>query len=276
MSKLFLLYKRMGILLSLLCLLCLFSLLSLLLLCSGCRHTQSGNGTLTVSAAASLQNALNDIYKAYRLENPHLKITFNYGGSGTLQQQIEQGAPVDLFISAAPDHMNTLADKNLINTASRSDLLTNSLVLIVPSSTAAAGPKTLDDLNSGAVKKIAVGTPESVPAGKYARQTLTHAGLWDGLQPKLVLTKDVSQALTYVSSGNVDAGFVYASDAKNSDKVSIVLTVPADSHDAILYPAAILSGSRNPEGAQAFLDYLQTEEARRIFSSYGFQPAENH
>lgn len=226
---------------------------------------------LLVSAAASLQEALQEIEQAYRQENPGVKITFNFGSSGTLQRQIEQGAPVALFISAAQKQMDELEQQGLILPETRQDLLRNELALVT-----GEGNDTLSgvaDLAKDAVATVAIGVPETVPAGRYAQEALQNLGLWDLLQDKLVAAKDVKQVLTYVETGNADAGFVYLSDAVNSDKVKIVEILPADLHEPIVYPAAIIKEGPNKEAAQAFLAYLNSQEAGEIFAKHGFKLA---
>lgn len=228
--------------------------------------------SLTISAAASLTDSLQEIQTLYQQEHPNVTLTFNFAASGTLQKQIEQGAPADLFFSAGSKQMNALLDANLIDQAHEKDILANDLVLVVPKDNSLS-LSSLQDLTRDDIKKLAVGTPESVPAGMYAKQTLESSGLWDKLQSKIVLTKDVKQVLSYVETGNAEAGFVYKTDAIDSDKVQVALTTTADSHDPILYPAGIVSATTHPEEAAAFYDYLQTDEAQAIFVKHGFMKA---
>lgn len=228
---------------------------------------------LTVSAAVSLKDALDKIASLYSSEQPGTPIHFNLGGSGTLQRQIEQGAPVDIFISASPKEMDSLEAQGLLLAGTRRNLVKNRIVLIVPEGTGAIS--NFQDLTKPAAKVIAVGEPQTVPAGKYAQEVLTHLGLYDLLKPKLVLGKDVRQVLTYVETGNADAGIVYATDAKASKKVRVVATAPEDSHSPVIYPAAVVKNSANPAGAKAFLEFLAGEKARAVFQKYGFIPAAN-
>jgi len=226
---------------------------------------------LTVSAAISLKDALDEISHLYASEHPGTDVHFNLGGSGTLQRQIEQGAPVDVFISASPKDMDSLASQGLLLPDTRKDLVRNSVVLIVPAGS--TGVSGFQDLTKAAVKTVAVGEPETVPAGKYAQEVLTHLGIYDQLKPKLVLAKDVRQVLTYVETGNADAGVVYATDAKISKKVTVVATASADSHSPVVYPAAVIKDSKNVAGAKAFLKFLTGEKAKAVFQKYGFIPA---
>lgn len=224
---------------------------------------------LTISAAASLTESLNEIKTLYAKKAPNVTLTFNYGASGTLQQQIEQGAPADLFLSAGKKQMDALVSKQLIDSATAKNLLLNDLVLIVPNDSKLAISK-IEDLSKDEVKKLAVGTPESVPAGSYAKETLTYYKLWDALQPKVVLTKDVKQVLSYVETGNTEAGFVYKTDAASSKNVKIILTADPASHASIEYPIGIIKASKQPAAAKAFYDYLLTKEALDVFVKYGF------
>ncbi len=225
---------------------------------------------IIVSAAASLQDSLDKIAVLYEKEHPDIDLVFNYGASGTLQKQIEQGAPADLFFSAGDKQMKALVDKGLISVSK--ELLKNQLVLVVPSDSKTP-ITTITQLTDKSFKKIAVGQPESVPAGQYAQQSLTAKNVWDTLQSKLVFAKDVRQVLSYVETGNADAGFVYKTDALTSSKVKIALTVGAHVHKAINYPVGIVKESDHQEEAKAFYSYVQTKEAGSIFTGFGFQLA---
>jgi molybdate transport system substrate-binding protein len=228
--------------------------------------------SITVSAAISLKDALDEIGRLYRARHSGAKVEFNYGGSGTLQRQIEQGAPVDIFFSAAEKQMDSLEAQGLVAAETRRDIVGNSLVLIAPASSRQV--KDFWDLTLPQVKIIALGEPKTVPAGMYARQTLQHMGLFAAISKKIVYAKDVRAVLTYVETGNADAGFVYRTDALTSRQVRVVATAAADAHDPIVYPAAILKGSKNEAAAREFLAFLQGPEARAVFEKYGFAPAE--
>lgn len=224
---------------------------------------------LTISAAASLTDALGEIKTAYEGEHPDTKLSFNFGASGALQQQIENGAPADLFLSAASKNMQALVDGGLIDEGSQMNLLKNELVLVAATD-AGTDIKQESDLTSDAVKKVAIGIPESVPAGAYAQEALTSQNLWDALQDKLVQGKDVRQVLQYVETGNADAGFVYKTDALTSDKVVIAATVDPASYTAVTYPIGIVKATAHPEQAEQFYSYLQSDEALDVFTKYGF------
>ncbi len=227
---------------------------------------------LTISAAASLTDSLKEIQQLYAKKFPNVTLNFNFGASGTLQKQIEQGAPADLFLSAGSKQMKALVDENLIASDRQMNLLTNELVLVVPKDSSNP-PTSIQDLTKDTIKRLAIGTPESVPAGMYAKQALEKSGEWDTLQPKLVQTKDVKQVLSYVETGNADAGFVYKTDAMESQGVNIAFTASEDSHDPIVYPIGVLSATKNRENAALFYAYLQTEEALNVFAKYGFNKA---
>lgn len=224
---------------------------------------------LTISAAASLTDALSDIQKAYSTVAPHVTLRFNFGASGALQQQIEQGAPADLFLSAATKNMKALVDKELIQADQTATLLNNELVAVVPKDSDARIAN-VTDLSSDAVKFVAIGIPDSVPAGQYAQESLTQAGLWASLQSKMVQGKDVRQVLQYVETGNADVGFVYKTDALSSSKVKIAFSLGPATYKKIEYPIGIVAATSHPDAAKAFYDYLQTDDAMKIFIEYGF------
>jgi len=224
---------------------------------------------LTISAAASLTDALNEIQTVYEKNHGNIKLLYNFGASGALQQQIEQGAPVDLFLSAATKNMKALVDGRWIDEDKQTNLLSNELVVVVPADRQADLPDEYA-LAAAEIKKVAIGIPESVPAGNYAMEALTNANLWDKLQPKLVQAKDVRQVLQYVETGNADAGFVYKTDALSSRKVKIAFVVDADSYAPVEYLIGIVKATKHEEEAEEFYRYLQTQEALDIFKKYGF------
>ena len=226
------------------------------------------SATLTISAAASLKDAMQQIQQSYTKEKPNVKLTYNFGSSGALQQQIEQGAGVDVFISAATKQMDALDKKGLLLEGTRKDLLKNQVVLVVPQKS--TGVTDFKDLTKPSVKKIALGEPKSVPAGEYAQQVLTALKILDAVKPKAVYAKDVRQALNYVESGNVDAGIVYLSDAKSSPKVKIVKTAPENTHKSVVYPIAVLKSSKNADAAKDFVQFLSNNQAKTTFENQGF------
>lgn len=226
---------------------------------------------ITVSAAISLKDALDEIAQLCRAEVPGTVIHFNLGASGSLQLQIEQGAPVDIFISAAPKQMNALEAEGLVIAGTRRNLVENELVLIVPKGN--QGISSFQDLVRPQVKVIAVGEPHAVPAGKYAEEVLKHLGIYDELKPKFVQAQDVRQALMFVETGNADAGIVYRTDAMTSNRVTVVATAPDGSHSPIVYPVAVLKNSRNISAAKDFVTFLLGPKSRAVFQKYGFIPA---
>jgi molybdate transport system substrate-binding protein len=228
---------------------------------------------ILVAAAASLKDVFEDIGLAFEKEHADLQLRFQFAASGVLQHQIEQGAPVDLFISAATKQMEALEQKHLLVKGSVQQLFSNELVLIVPSDQ--TPPRSLSELKKPQYKRLALGEARSVPAGQYAEAWLQKAGLHDDLRDRLVPASNVRQVLTFVESGNVHAGFVYASDARTSRKVKVALRAEASMHPPIVYPLGMIQRSRKKNEAQLFVQFLQRAEARRILLQHGFLiPAE--
>lgn len=224
---------------------------------------------LTVSAAASMTDALKEIQEDYKTKNPNITLNFNFGASGALQQQIEQGAPADLFLSAAAKNMEALVDKQLIDANQQKNVLSNELVAVV-SADGQVPVASFADLSKSELKNIAIGIPESVPAGSYAKEALTKTNFWDSLQSKIVQGKDVRQVLQYVETGNADVGFVYKTDALTSDKVKVAFAVDPATYTPVEYPIGIVKATKHRKEAEAFYTYLQTQEALDVFVKYGF------
>ncbi|WP_245308323.1 molybdate ABC transporter substrate-binding protein [Halalkalibacter urbisdiaboli] len=241
-------------------LLLLFFIVMLLIGCTD----QNDKTELHIMVAASLTGAMNELIAEYETIDPTIKITPNYGSSGQLKTQITQGAPADIFLPAAVRWVEQLDGANP-NVA----LLRNQLVLITDKDNNTI--YNFDDLQKSQVKHIAIGLPEMVPAGEYAKQTLEYTGLYEIIENKLVFASDVRQVLTYVETGNVDAGIVYVTDALQSEAVDIRSTAPEDSHEFIIYPLALLESSMYPDEAEQFFNWLQTPAAFNIFKKYGFQ-----
>jgi molybdate transport system substrate-binding protein len=227
--------------------------------------------SLTISVAASLQDAISALQPLYEEKNPDIELVINFGSSGSLQQQIEQGAPVDLFISAAARQMNALAEKGLILPETETILVTNELVLITPINSPLIEKS--GDLTQPDIERIALGEPSSVPAGTYAQQALTALDLISELESKFVFGKDVRQVLNYVETDNVDVGIVYQTDALVSDKVKVSFVFPPETHEPIVYPMAVIKGSDHPEAAGAFAEFLKGEAAERVWEEFGFKAA---
>jgi len=224
---------------------------------------------INVSAAASLKDALAEIQKNYQAKRPNIKLVYNFAASGALEKQIEQGAPADIFISAAPKQMDELEAKNLIKKATRKNLVENKLVLVVPQNST-LGLSKFEDLATAGVQKFAIGETATVPAGQYGQQVLQKLGLWKKVKGKAVFAKDVRTVLAYVETGNVEAGIVYKTDAVSGAKVKIAAAAPDGSHKPIIYPAAVLAGAIQPRAAEEFLAYLLGPEGKAVFEKYGF------
>jgi molybdate transport system substrate-binding protein len=223
---------------------------------------------ITVFAAASLTDALKEIGAAYEKTSGD-KVAFNFAASNTLEAQIKAGAPADLFFSADEAKMNDMEKQGLIAKDTRKDLLSNTLVVIVPGDSTAT-LASAKDLSDPKFKKIALGQPDSVPAGIYAKEYLTKLGVWDKVSPAVIPCESVKAALAAVETGNADAGIVYKTDALHSKKVKIAYEVPAAEGPAITYPIAEIEGSKHAEAAKKFLAYLSTPASQAIFQKYGF------
>jgi molybdate transport system substrate-binding protein len=223
---------------------------------------------IEVFAAASLTNALKEIGAAYEKQSGD-KVLFNFAASNSLALQISAGAPSDLFFSADEAKMDDLTKSNLITKETRKDLLSNSLVIVVPTDSTVkitSGAQLADP----AIKKIALGQPQTVPAGIYAQQYLQKIGIWDKVQTEIVPVESVRAALAAVETGNVDAGIVYKTDALISKKVKVAFEIPIAEGPAIAYPAAVVSTSKHAVAAKKFLDYLGSADSLKVFEKYGF------
>lgn len=224
---------------------------------------------ITVSAAASLTNAFKEIGQAYEAQHPGDKILFNFGASGALLQQMAKGAPVDVFASADQETMDQAQKQALTIAKNRVDFVRNTLVMIVPVDSKLS-IKTLADLGRAEVKRIAIGNPASVPVGRYTRHALEAAKLWSMAETKMIGATNVRQALDYVARGEVEAGFVYATDAAlMKDKVRVALDVPLDT--VISYPIAPLQASTHAEEAGRFIAYILSPAGQAVLAKYGFQ-----
>lgn len=225
-------------------------------------------GEVTVSAASSLTNVFQDIARSYETEYVDARVMLNFGGSGGLLQQIAKGAPVDVFASADQETMDIAAMQNLLAADTRQDFARNTLVLIVPSDSPIRLGQ-LADLQQSSVERVAIGNPASVPAGRYSRQALTAANLWDNVQDKVINTQSVRQSLDYVARGEVAAALVYATDARlMKDKVKLAFTVPLEAD--ISYPIAQVCDSANSDEAKRFINYLQSPVGQDILARHGF------
>jgi molybdate transport system substrate-binding protein len=223
---------------------------------------------ITVSAAASLTDAFKELGPRFEAARPGATVRFNFAASGVLLQQISQGAPVDVFASADQETMARAADQKLVDTDTRKNFASNSLVLIEPARDG-VDIKRLQDLSGAAVKKIAIGKVATVPVGRYTKQALDAANLWTTLEPKFVQADSVRQVLDYVGRGEVEAGFVYRTDAAvMADKVKIVLS--PEGHTPVSYPVAVVAESKQKAVARDFVTFLSTDAAQQVLAKYGF------
>jgi molybdate transport system substrate-binding protein len=226
---------------------------------------------LLVFAAASLTDALEEIGERFE-EATDVRVLFSFAGSNALARQIQAGAPADVFLSANLDRMDELEAAGLVRREDRVSLLSNRLAVVVPSSSdlALTTPRDLF-----LARRLALGDPDAVPAGIYARRWLQDCRLWDRLRDRVVPTLDVRAALAAVESGAADAGVVYRSDAATSRRVRVAFEVPADEAPRIVYPAAVVATTKVPEAARSFLEHLQTAGSQAVFTRLGFEPLEN-
>jgi len=225
---------------------------------------------LYISAAASLTQPMEELRALYNEKaGPNVNIILNFGGSGTLQAQIENGSPADIFFSAATKQMDALTEKGLVDTGTRVDLLKNEIVLIVPAGSELP-VSSFEDVATDAVRFIALGETSSVPVGQYAEEVFQTLGIWDDVVVKSVFATDVKQVLSWVESGNADCGVVYKTDAASESGVKAVASAPEGSHKPAVYPVAVLKNAENRAAALHFLKFLQTEEALAVFERYGF------
>ena len=224
---------------------------------------------VTVSAAISLKNAFEEIGKMYEARHPETKVLFNFGASGDLVRQIAGGAPVDVFASAAQKDMDDMSTKGLALPGTRVDFAKNSVVLVVPRN---GKIKSFEDLATERIKRIAVGNPKTVPAGRYAAEVFDYYKLTSAIKDKLIYAENVRQVLDYVARGEVDAGVVYATDAAvRSAEVSVAAEAPESSHKPVVYPIAAVKGTKDEAAAKAFIDAVRSNEGMMILKKYGFR-----
>lgn len=225
---------------------------------------------LLVSAAASMTDVLGELATMYKDVDPNTSLVFTFGSSGALQTQIEEGAPVDIFMSAAQKQMKALEEKNLLVNDTIKTLLVNKVVLITPKNDS-IGITSFDDLTTNdKIQKIALGDPGNVPVGQYSEEIFRTLNVLDEVTAKAIYGSDVRTVLTWVENGEVDCGLVYATDAMSSNQVTIVTEAPKDSHKEVTYPVAVVKSSKHVDASKAFLEFIQTEEAAKVFEKYGF------
>lgn len=227
---------------------------------------------LVFSVAISMREAVQELGQSFAATRPGLTIRYNFGSSGELQKQIEAGAPVDVFISAAARQMDELEAKKLVLSASRRAFARNVLTVIKPADSRIDITKPAD-LGDPRVGRIVIGNPKTVPAGQYAEESLRALGLWDRVQGKLVFAENVRQALDYVARGEVDTGFVYTTDAAaQKTGVKEAFRPGEDTYRPVVYPAAVVAGTRQAALARAFVELVASPEARAVLARHGFQP----
>lgn len=230
-------------------------------------HKNPDTKELVVSAAASLKDVMTEIQATYKKSNTKIALTLNFGSAGTISHQIQQGALVDVVIFPSVRHLDGLEKSGLLLENTRKNLLRNRLVLIAPADSKIQDFVSLADKE---VRLISIGEVQSVPAGQYAKEVLDNLKIWEKLEPKFVYAKDVRQVLSYVETENIDAGIVYLTDAKSSNKVKLVAMISEELHSPIVYPIAIIKNSKQAQEAKNFLDFLASPEASQIFEKYGF------
>ncbi len=228
--------------------------------------------SLTISAAISVSAALEEIQDLYQSNSNNL-ITYNFASSGKLRQQIEQGAPVDIYLSAGSNHMDILQQKKLIIPATRQNLLKNRLVLIASKNNTRQAIANFQDLLKPEIKRVAIGDPRTVPAGAYAAELLMNLSIYDQLQSKLIFGNNVRQVLTFVETGNVDAGIVYITDALSAKNVTPIEVASENLHSPIIYPVAVVQGSKNFRSAEDYIHFLFSHTAKAVFAKHGFNLA---
>jgi len=225
-----------------------------------------------LSVAISLKEVTEDLGRSFMGSHPGVTLRYRFGASGDLQKQIEAGVPVDVFLSAAPRQMDELEKQNLIITATRRAFARNVLVVVKPADSKLDLTKPADLLDAR-VTRIAIGQPKTVPVGQYAEESLRTLGLWVRLQPKLVFAENVRQVLEYVARGEVEAGFVYTTDAATRVQgVKEAFRTPEDSYRPVIYPGAVITASKQPTLARAFLDLLSGPQGLTVLGRFGFQP----
>ena len=249
----------------------LCSLLTILLIfygISGCNSDKQKQRELYMFAAMSLSDALTEIGTQFT-EHKNIRVHYNFAASSTLQRQIEKGASADVFISASPIQVNALNARSLLEDGSRIDVLTNRLVVVSQKNTK-INIENITELLDTSIKRIAIGHPEIVPAGNYAKEALEHFGLWEKIKSKLIFGTNVRATLAYLTSGNVDIAIVYETDTKITNMVEVLFKFPNETHSRIVYPAVILKNSNNKVISETFLTFLKDPIASDIFEQHGF------
>ncbi len=227
------------------------------------------SATIMVGSASSLQDVLKELTPLFQSAHPGITVKYSFTAPGAVQQQIERGAPIDVFVPGSTKQMDALQAKGLILPETRRNLVTNSIVLVVPRNSSL---KLTDfrQLTNSEVKRIAIGEPRSVPVGQYAEEVFRSLGIWEQVRPKLVMGNTARNVLASVESGNADAAVIFATDAKISQRVRQVAVAPKGSHSPIVYPIAVVSASRQQKAARTYVEFLTSSRARPVFRKYGF------
>ncbi|MBO3443569.1 molybdate ABC transporter substrate-binding protein [Clostridium sp. CCUG 7971] len=244
----------------------LYFILPVFLLVVGCQSKNTVE-EINISAAASLKEVMGEIKTEYESKNKNINLTINYGSSGSLKQQIEQGAPCDIFISAGQSQVDDLDKGGFLVSDTVKEFTRNKLALIAPKDGTLGK---IDDLTTDKIKHIGVGYPDSVPAGKYADEVLNSLNLKEKIKDKLTFGKDVKEVLAWTSSGNADAGFVYISDTVNNDSVKVIEIIDEKNHSPIIYPIAITKSSKRYEQSKKLEKFLLSEDVKKILNKYGY------
>lgn len=224
---------------------------------------------IIVSAAASLTDVAEEIKAKFNKKNPHITVTYNFGSSGKLSQQIQQGAPADIFMSASKKDMDFLSENSLIAEDSRFDFASNELVVITEKSKDIE-LASLEDIATLEVKNIVMGDTEATPLGRYGKEALQNIGVWEKIESKMVYLSDVNQVLTHVETQNAEIGIVFNTDAQRAENVKIMTKIDKDLHAPVIYPAAAIESSKALDAAQLYLDFLASDEGKSILESHGF------
>lgn len=251
----------------------LILLISYSFIACGTKNTSQSNANtenkeILILAAASLTDVLTELANNYK-EETGTEVIFSFASSGALQTQIEAGSPADIFFSAAKKQMDALQEKDLIDTETRKDLLENKVVLITPSNST-LNIKSFTDITNADITKIGLGEPKSVPVGQYSEEILSNLSILDAAKQKAVYGSDVRNVLSWVETGEVDCGIVYATDAKIAKNVNIISEAPEGTHKKVIYPISIVKSSVNKEEAKKFIDYISTDKSIETFKNYGF------
>ncbi|RDX01236.1 molybdate ABC transporter substrate-binding protein [Listeria kieliensis] len=252
----------------------ILTVLFLLAILTACGNTANSSKKeekidLHISAAASLKDAIDEIKPLYEKKYPSTKLTFDFAGSGQIRERVTSGAPIDGVLFASESDIDKLVQAK--KATSKAEFAQNTLVLIEPTSSKSKKSADLAE-KLKAYQKFALGDPESVPAGKYGKETLEKLNLYDGMKDQLVLASDVRQVLSYVAAGNADAGFVYETDALISKKVSVVQSIPDDLHAPIGYYSGIVTDTEHKKNVESFMKFMRSEEAQKVLKQYGFKP----